>query len=265
MKEIKHPLRLFIILTYAVFWILFLITGILVFSDASEILQKIMTNVCAWSSTFVILLFFKRLRPGETLSGFIKKQFTKVSLKDFLIPMLIQCGIAIIAVIIVFRLNNDSLQNIKLIETSAILPLLLINITSGPAGEELGWRGYALSEFEKKHSLFVSSIFTGILWGLWHFPLWLVSGYSGADLLLYSASFLVGIISFSVFLTYFYSKSRNILTAVWMHFLFNLLIQIVILDILNFLMIISLLYLTVSAILILLDKKRFFSISSEQD
>jgi membrane protease YdiL (CAAX protease family) len=254
----KHPLRMFIILTYATFWILFSITGLLVFSESPQIYQTIMKNVCAWASTFVLLIFFKKFVPNESLSTFIKKQFTKISFLDFIIPMLIQVIIAILAIILVFTINRESFENIRFIQVFNILPLILINITSGPMGEELGWRGYALNEFQKKYNLFISSILIGVLWGLWHFPLWLVSGYIGIDLIIYAVSFMLGIISFSVFIAFFYNNKKNILVAVWTHFLFNILLQIVILEDIKFMVFISLLYLIVSCFIVITKRKIFF-------
>lgn len=252
----KHySLKSFVLFTNVVFWLLFMLTGGLVYLKAPEIVLTIMKNICAWTSTFVLVLLFKKLYPNETFKAFLKKQFGKVGILDFLIPLLIQVVIVICATAYLFFLRGESFEDVKFINASSILPLLIINITSGATGEELGWRGYALNEFQKKHSPLVASLFIGLLWGLWHFPLWLITGYSGSDLLIYSASFMLGIVSFSVFMTYFYNKSKNILVAVWIHFLFNMLLQIVVLEDYRIILFVSVLYLLVSAIIVLTNRK----------
>ena len=48
------------------------------------------------------------------------------------------------------------------------------------AGEELGWRGYALPRLGKYLGLGGGSIVLGILWALWHLPLFFMPG-SGSD------------------------------------------------------------------------------------
>lgn len=110
-------------------------------------------------------------------------------------------------------------------------------------------------ELQKRFSPLAASLWIGLLWGLWHFPLWLVSGYTGLDLLIYSGFFLLGIISFSVFLSYFYNKSGNILVSVWIHFVFNILLQIVALDSLKVIIAVSVLYLAAAVFIVLFDRE----------
>ncbi len=45
-------------------------------------------------------------------------------------------------------------------------------------GEELGWRGFLLPRLQARHTALVASIIVGIVWGLWHVPLFMVEGMS---------------------------------------------------------------------------------------
>jgi membrane protease YdiL (CAAX protease family) len=45
-------------------------------------------------------------------------------------------------------------------------------------GEELGWRGFLLPRLQARYSALVSSIIVGIVWGLWHLPLFMLEGMS---------------------------------------------------------------------------------------
>jgi len=124
--------------------------------------------------------------------------------------------------------------------------------------------GYALKAFQKKYSPFKSSLFIGLAWGFCHLPLWIISGYSGLDLIIYCGAFLLAIVSLSIVITYFYNKSGNILIAMWIHFLFNFLLQLVLIDLLQLLIYISLGYLMLAIILILFYKNELRAPSSLQ-
>lgn len=44
-------------------------------------------------------------------------------------------------------------------------------------GEEPGWRGYALPRMQAHQSSLRASLLLGLLWSVWHFPLWLTKGH----------------------------------------------------------------------------------------
>ena len=43
-------------------------------------------------------------------------------------------------------------------------------------GEELGWRGYALPQLLQRFTPLVASLILGVLWCLWHLPLFFIAG-----------------------------------------------------------------------------------------
>jgi membrane protease YdiL (CAAX protease family) len=58
-----------------------------------------------------------------------------------------------------------------------IFPIyILIMIFFGGGQEEIGWQGYILPHLENKFGLIIGGLFLGIIWGIWHLPLWIIPG-----------------------------------------------------------------------------------------
>lgn len=254
----------YIIFTYLLFWILLGATGLLISVGVPELIQTLMKNVCAWTPTFVLLLMFKNLYPRTNLRDFFKINFLcQTKIRYFLIAFILQSAVYLGAIFVYLAINNLRLESIPLISASALLPALIVTATSGAMGEELGWRAYALNVLQKKYSPLKSALLVGLVWGFWHLPLWILSGFSGLELLYYCFFFLLTIISLSVVITYFYNKGRSVLIAMWIHFLFNLFLQLMIIDMLQLLIYLSVGYFLLALLLVLTYKTELLNKGSE--
>ena len=87
-------------------------------------------------------------------------------------------------------------------------------------GEEVGWRGYLLKQFEGKNFL-TSAIVIGIIWGLWHAPL-ILMGYNYPQHPQWGVLMMVVMCTFlSFIIQYFRAKSGSVVVAAIMHGTFN--------------------------------------------
>jgi membrane protease YdiL (CAAX protease family) len=255
-KKEASNLRLFFIFTYLMFWVMLVLTGILANLQVPKIVVDIMSNVAAWSPTFILLILFTKLFPGVTIKDFIKRSFgNKIKILDFFSAYIWQVLAFALVVCAYLLINGKSLNSLVFLNIGSVLSIFIITITAGPLGEELGWRGYALGIFQKRYSPLSSSLILGVLWGFWHLPLWFISGFSGTDLLIYISSFLLAIISTSILITYFYNKSRNILIAIWIHFWFNFLLKLVNFDLLPLLFYTAIVYFLFVLVLLAANKE----------
>jgi len=59
---------------------------------------------------------------------------------------------------------------------SSVVPMIVMLTILAGMGEEFGWRGFALPRLQARHSALVSSLIIGLLWGMWHIPLFLIKG-----------------------------------------------------------------------------------------
>lgn len=255
-KKETSNLRLFFIFTYLMFWVMLVLTGILANLKVPKIVVDIMSNVAAWSPTFILLILFTKLFPGVTIKDFIKRSFgNKIKILDFFIAFIWQVLAFALVVCAYLLINGKPLNSLVFLNIGSVLSVFIITITAGPLGEELGWRGYALGIFQKRYSPLSAALILGVLWGSWHLPLWFISGFSGKDLLIYIFSFLLAIISTSILITYFYNKSRNILIAMWIHFWFNFLLKLVNIDLLPLLFYTAIAYFLFVLVLLAANKE----------
>jgi membrane protease YdiL (CAAX protease family) len=89
-------------------------------------------------------------------------------------------------------------------------------------GEEIGWRGFFIYELRKVLSFTGVSLFSGIIWATWHWP---IIVYYGENILLELTAFFVVIISMSFMMTYYSFKSKSLWPAVIFHAVSNVYIQ----------------------------------------
>jgi membrane protease YdiL (CAAX protease family) len=98
---------------------------------------------------------------------------------------------------------------------SILLTFLVVAI-----GEESGWRAWMLPKLQERFSPLFSSVFLGIVWGLWHFPLFVIGQYSDPPEMVFAkagACVMLGII-----FTWFYNRTGgNLLMVVLLHTTMN--------------------------------------------
>jgi uncharacterized protein len=58
----------------------------------------------------------------------------------------------------------------------SVVPMIVMLTILAGAGEEFGWRGFALPRLQARHSALVSSLIVGVAWGIWHIPMFLIEG-----------------------------------------------------------------------------------------
>lgn len=105
--------------------------------------------------------------------------------------------------------------------TSLPIALVFIFFLGGPLQEEFGWRGYAFEHLRNKYSSLTASIIAGLMWGLWHLPLFFVPRaedyYNRPMWGLLLTTVLVGII-----LAWFYANTKGgTFAALLGHTMFN--------------------------------------------
>jgi membrane protease YdiL (CAAX protease family) len=108
-----------------------------------------------------------------------------------------------------------------------IIPFAILILSYGPLPEEMGWRGYALDRLQRRWNALASSLVLGVIWSIWHMPLFFMRGTLMSDVFpLWSSRFWIamgpGILSGAVLMTWVYNNTgRSTLAAVLLHFMMN--------------------------------------------
>ncbi len=98
----------------------------------------------------------------------------------------------------------------------------VIRASATTLGEEIGWRGFFIYELRKVLSFTGVSVFSGIIWAAWHWPLLV---YYSDNVLLEFITFFIVIISMSFIMAYYTFKSKSVWPAVLFHAVSNVYIQ----------------------------------------
>lgn len=84
--------------------------------------------------------------------------------------------------------------------------------------EEMAWRGYLLNKLLKENHKFKSLVCVGMVWGLWHIPMWVVRNSLEIEEIIY---FLIWTFLVSVVLGVLYIRWKNIWGNAFLHMIFN--------------------------------------------
>lgn len=92
-------------------------------------------------------------------------------------------------------------------------------------GEELGWRGYLLPNLCKKYSPIISTLITGVIWGIWHGPMVAMGHNYGLNYKIAPWGGILAMILFCIFvgslLSYLSLKTKSALPATLGHAMVN--------------------------------------------
>ncbi len=102
----------------------------------------------------------------------------------------------------------------------------IVRSVSSALGEEIGWRGFLVPELSKTTSFTTTSLISGIVWSLWHYPILIYGDYNAGTPTWYGLTcFTVMVISISFVFAWMRLKSGSLWTGAILHGSHNLYIQ----------------------------------------
>jgi membrane protease YdiL (CAAX protease family) len=222
-KEAYVFLGLTLALSWFVFWgplALFKITAISFVSDDKGPWWAIALFIIGGfvpSLLGILLTWKKEGLPGLRILGQRILQF-KLGWHWYMFTFLIVIAGTVGQITINGLLGNTFNATLFITKLGIFLPLLIL----GPLSEEIGWRGYALPRLQTRWNALTSSLIVGVIWGLWHLPLFMMVGTSQHELGLSFIGFLIGMSVNSLFYTWLYNNTKQSLwSAILFHWLWT--------------------------------------------
>jgi len=172
----RHPVVSFSILAYAVTWGLWIPAELLHLSNISELLlmprSYVLPGIVLGVTGSAFLMTALTQGKAGVLRLLHRYLLWRVNWRWYAFAIL---GIPLIQVCLGFVLfgRQDALH---VFSPSSLLwypGAYASRFYFGPLWEEAGWRGFALPRLQRRYGPFEATLLLGLLWGVWHLPLYL--------------------------------------------------------------------------------------------
>ncbi|MGA9468805.1 MAG: type II CAAX endopeptidase family protein [Exiguobacterium marinum] len=164
-----------------------------------------------------------RLRGGAGVKHLLRNSIQfKMSWKTYMIPLLLVPFLFLVA-----YWWTDRSGALIVREPWWIVPYFLYMLfLGGTLQEEYGWRGYLLDALQSRLSPLLASLTLGVIWTLWHTPLFFMVGTGQMNLSFWAYG--LAVIAYTILITWVYNgSSRNLWSAFLMHTMFNVMLVMV--------------------------------------
>jgi len=121
---------------------------------------------------------------------------------------------------LIYGLSSEGIGRFDLAGLTLYLsPPLLLSLTTGPLGEEAGWRGFLQPRMAGRYSPLKLSLALGVIWSLWHIPLYWNTVFASPAL---TVRFTIMTVCASVLMTVLWGFTRaSVFWAIIFHWTLN--------------------------------------------
>lgn len=169
----------------------------------------------------VAALILSYLNQGKLGVKHLLRKFKAKFRTTWLIPIFLLHPAITGTALLLSVLSGEPVPEFEALSNPVFVALAFVYIffLGGPLQEEWGWRGYALDRLQRRWSALVSSLLLGMVWALWHAPLFLIPGTIQSQTPAWG--FTVLIISGSILFTWIYNNTGGSILAVMLFHTMN--------------------------------------------
>jgi membrane protease YdiL (CAAX protease family) len=225
----RHPLTFFFVLAFALAWLCEIPAalskaglGLLPFRPSLDQLDMIVILASFAGPTLAALTLTGALEGRAGVVRLLKRYVQwRAGIQWYLLALF---GMPLIAVLAASAFLGAApltglLHQWPLLLTLYVPYTLTIGlILGGPLAEEPGWRGFALPHLQRRYGAVGASLILGVLWGLWHLPLFMIPALDGShDVganVMALVGFMVAIVAFTIIMTWVYNNTAGSLLIV---------------------------------------------------
>lgn len=161
-------LFLFFTLAFALMWILFFAVAFVPIPAGSPLGQGLILLGAFAPALAAVAVTFRTEGRGGVIALLRRIVQWRVATKYYVFALGFMVAIKLTTALI-YRASTSSWPRF---DTSHwyLIPVAIAFSTPFQAGEEIGWRGFALPRLEERFGLASASVLLGFIWGIWHLP-----------------------------------------------------------------------------------------------
>jgi len=203
----KKPITYFFILTFVISWL---------FWTPQIFIKKefFILRVLGTYGPFLAAIIISQIMGGTKQIKTLLRPLLdfKLNIVWYIFCLFSTALIGFTAIGISFSLGSNQFEFNELEKVYLVIPIFFYVLIFSVLGEETGWRGFALEHMQKIISPLLSSIIIGLLWGVWHLPLFFIEGNFHQTLPIWL--FLLQDICLSIVITWLYNSTNKSLFSV---------------------------------------------------
>jgi len=212
----KRPVWQYLILTFGIAWVLegMIILGeqlgILTGKAGSVMITAIIFLGAGCAPAYAMLILLKKYKQINGFKDFVKRILHTNNVRKTILVTLVFMA----AQVIMKAITSPGLADLPWYKF-LFIPVVTAVMIIGGGLEEVGWRGFLQPSLEKKLPIVVAILLTGIIWDVWHLPLWFIQGVSQSSFNFWGFALYNIVVSF--ILVAAYKLTHCVFTCVLLH------------------------------------------------